>query len=159
MRGITAVRANSEYQAISAQLDKLLDDIPQHSPHLLLPEANVLHYLKAIRYARTESRGRFVSRTYDNARSSTVRRGCIECWHLWRDRHRFISLRNVWQNLGADEQRMFWLAAADFKEEGDHALRQLRTSTLQSWLLGVESGKADGFPSIYMRWCEDAKQA
>jgi hypothetical protein len=54
---------------------------------------------------------------------------------------------------------MFWLAAADFGEEGDYALRQLRTSTLQSWLLGVESGKADGFPSIYMKWCEDAKQA
>jgi hypothetical protein len=82
MRGITSVRADQQFETIFDDLDRLLDNVPRHSLHLLLPEANVLHYLKAIRFRRTESRGRFVSCTYDTTRSTTVRRGCIECWHF-----------------------------------------------------------------------------
>jgi hypothetical protein len=157
MRGIAAVRADEQYQAVFGDVDRLLDNVPRHSPHLLLPEANLLHYLRAIRFARTDSRGRFVSQTYDNTPSTTVKRGCVECWRLWHDRPHFIALRNRWQGLGAEEQRMLWLAASEFSEEGVHARKQLRTSALQSWRLGLENEKLDVFPLCYMRWCENAQ--
>lgn len=49
MRGIASVRADKTYSEIFDPLDQLLDAVPEHSPHLLLPEANCLHFLKTIR--------------------------------------------------------------------------------------------------------------
>src|SRR6516162_1397838 len=60
MRGIYSIRAGDEFQAVHQQIDDLLDRIPGAARHLLTPEANTLHYLRAIRFARTEVRGPLV---------------------------------------------------------------------------------------------------
>ena len=57
MRGVYSVRANEEFEAVFEQIDGLLDGVPSSASHLLMPEANILHFLRAIRFRRTETRG------------------------------------------------------------------------------------------------------
>ena len=154
LRGVYAVRANEEFEAVFEQIDDLLDRIPPATPHLLMPEANTLHFLRAIRFRRTEARGRFVRQTYDQSSSSSVKRACIDCWKHWRDRASFMRLRNQWQNLSPDEQRMFWLAAGDFGDDGTHARNQLRATLEGSWRLGFEANNADTFAGCYQNWIQ-----
>lgn len=154
MRGIARVRADNANEAIFYSLDDTLDEVPKHSRNLLIPEANCLHYLKTIRFRRTEKRAQYVSETYDRANSETVRRACIECWRHWGDRSRFNQLRNQWQNLGAEAQRMVWLAAGDFGDEGQHARRQLRAQVGQDWRLGIERAGMKSFQQLYVDWCD-----
>lgn len=152
MRGIYAVRSRPDFEAIFPTLDELLDKIPGAAPHLLIPEANLLHFLRAIRFVRTEVRGGFVRQTYDNTSSSTVKRACIDCWRYWRDRPSFIRLRGQWSNLGPNEQRMLWLAAKSFNDDGKKAQDQLRATLAQSWSLGFESS----FAACYEGWAKNA---
>lgn len=152
MRGVYAVRSNSEFETIFPVLDTLLDRVPGTASHLLVPEANLLHFLRAIRFVRTEARGVFVRQTYDTTSSTAVKRACIDCWRHWRDRTSFIRLRNQWSNLGPSEQRMLWLAAAEFGDEGSKTRDQLRGSLSQSWELGIETGQSLSFASCYESW-------
>ena len=156
MRGVYAVRSNDLFAPIFVALDALLDRIPSASAHMLVPEANMLHFLRAIRFTRTDSRGAFVRRTYDTARSASVRRACIDCWRHWADRSSFTRLRNQWPNLGADEQRMLWVAAGVFGDEGMKTRDQLRGSLKQAWQLGIEAGAPDSFATCYEDWARNA---
>lgn len=152
MRGVYAIRSNDEFEAIFEAIDDLLDKLPSGAAHLLVPEANLLHFLRALRFARTDSRGAFVRRTYDTATSFSVRRACIDCWKHWADRAAFTRLRNQWPNLGADEQRMLWLAAGVFGDEGRKTRDQLRGSLSQAWQLGIEAGGQGSFAASYEGW-------
>lgn len=156
MRGVYAVRANGEFASIFDAIDNLLDRVPGSAAHLLVPEANMLHYLRAIRFVRTHIRGAFVRQTYDETKSASVRRACIDCWRHWPDRSNFTRLRNNWQNLGADEQRMLWLAAAAFGDEGERSRRQLRGSLSQAWRLGTEAYTQGEFAALYDDWVRHA---
>lgn len=156
MRGVYAVRSNDEFAAIFAQIDSLLDRIPASSGHLLVPEANMLHFLRAIRFARTDLRGAFVRQTYDATTSASVRRACIDCWRHWADRSNFTRLRNQWQNLGSGEQRMLWLAAGAFGDEGLKTRDQLRGSLAQAWQLGIEADAVGSFAACYEDWVKHA---
>ncbi|MCJ2126292.1 RNA-directed DNA polymerase [Methylobacterium sp. J-077] len=156
MRGVYAVRSGSEFETIFPILDNLLDQIPAKAAHLLVPEANILHYLRAIRFTRTEIRGAFVRQTYDRTSSPAVRRACIDCWRYWKDRANFTRLRNQWFNLTPDEQRMLWLAAEAFGDEGSKMRTQLRGSLIESWRLGIESDKKLSFASCYEEWAHNA---
>lgn len=156
MRGVYAVRANQEFASVFDAVDDLLDKIPTGAGHLLVPEANMLHYLRAIRFKRTDGRGAFVRRTYDDSNSASVRRACIDCWRNWPDRASFTRLRNQWQNLSADEQRMLWLAASAFGDEGQKSRNQLRGTLGQSWRLGIESITQGDFASAYESWVKNA---
>lgn len=155
MRGIAAVRAEEENAQIFDDLDAMLDDVPRHSHHLLLPEANCLHFIKTIRFRRTHKRAQYILGVYNGTTSETVKRACVECWRLWSDRHGFMRLRNQWQKLGAQEQRMLWLAAGEFGEEGRHARNQLRASLPQAWQLGIERPKKPCFAELYRDWAEN----
>lgn len=155
MRGIAAVRAEDENAVIFDDPDAMLDEVPSHSPHLLLPEANCLHYLKTIRFRRSDKRAQYVLEVYNHTPAETVKRACIECWRLWADRPSFIRLRNQWQNLGAQEQRMLWLAAGEFGEEGKHARNQVRMSLPQVWKLGIEHAEKPTFEVLYSSWAEN----
>jgi hypothetical protein len=156
MRGVFAVRSRPEFETIFPALDDMLDRIPEGTSHLLVPEANLLHFLRAIRFVRTESRGGFVRRTYDSTSSWAVKRACIDCWRYWRDRPSFIRLRNQWTSLGPNEQRMVWLAAGAFNDEGAKARDQLRASLMQSWNLGFETEKSLSFAACYENWAKNA---
>lgn len=155
VRGITSVRADNANSESFDRLDQLLDAVPEHSPHLLLPETNCLHYLKAIRFQRTQSRAEYVNAVYTSTKSVTVKRACIECWRYWKDRPNFTSMRNNWNNLGPEEQRMLWLAAAEFGEEGGHFRKQVRKSLANTWRLGIEQNGKPTFESIYSKWASD----
>jgi Reverse transcriptase (RNA-dependent DNA polymerase) len=156
MRGVYAVRSRPDFEMIFPTIDAMLDRIPGAAPHLLVPEANLLHFLRAIRFVRTETRGSFVRQTYDSTSSSAVRRACIDCWRYWRDRPNFTRLRNQWANLGPNEQRMVWLAAGAFNDEGAKARDQLRASLAQSWSLGFETEKSLSFAASYENWAKNA---
>ena len=158
MRGIYSVRSNDEFEAVFAGIDAHLDIITVEAAHLLKPEANMLHFLRAIRFARTEVRGEFVRRVYGQTSSQSVKRACIDCWRHWGDRSAFTRLRNNWQNLGADEQRMLWLAADKFGDEGNHFRKQIRVSLSQIWRLGFENNNAASFASCYEDWVKDGVQ-
>ncbi len=155
MRGVYSVRANSDFAVVFQQIDDLLDQVPQSAPHLLMPEANNLHYLRAIRFARTDARGAYVRRVFDTSSSPAVKRACIDCWRQWPDRASFNRLRNQWQNLSPDEQRMFWIAAGDFGDEGEKTRNQLRRSLGQAWRLGFEPNNGPTFAGCFAEWSEN----
>lgn len=157
MRGVFSVRANEEFAAVFGQIDILLDDVPVLASHLLIPEANLLHYLRAIRFKKTPRRATLVRQIYDNQKSQSVKRACIECWGHWEDRANFMTLRNDWQNLGADEQRAFWLISKKFGDEGQHARQQLRRSLDQAWRIGFETGTGSSFTSCYLEWMQNVQ--
>jgi hypothetical protein len=155
MRGVYSVRANDEFEVVYNQIDGLLDKVPEAASHLLRPEANTLHYLRAIRFRRTDVRGRLIWRIYAETSSQAVKRACIDCWQHWGDHASFIRLRNKWQNLGPDEQRMVWLAAARFGDDGAHARNQLRRTLGQVWRLGFEANSDITFASCYEDWARN----
>lgn len=154
MRGIAAVRSDEEFVEIEDGLDKLLDEVPERSGHLLLAEASCLHYLRAVRFKRTEARGRFVLSVYNTTESQTVKRACIDCWRHWRDRSSFTRVRNRWGKISAEEQRMLWLAGGVFGDDGINFRAQEKRSTAGSWALGVEASGAGDFAEIYRAWSE-----
>ena len=156
MRGVFALRSNSEFQSIFVEIDTLLDRLPAEASHLLVPEANMLHFLRVVRFVRTDNRGAFVRQTYDTTASAAVRRACIDCWRSWGDRANFTRLRNQWPNLGGSEQRMLWLAAGSFGDEGEKARTQLRGSLAQAWQLGIEDGAPRTFAACYEDWVKHA---
>lgn len=156
MRGVYAVRSNDQFSSIFGAIDTLLDRIPASGGHLLVPEANMLHFLRAIRFVRTDFRGAFVRQTYDATASASVRRACIDCWRHWADRSNFTRLRNQWPNLGGGEQRMLWLAAGAFGDEGIKTRDQLRGSLAQAWRLGIETDASDSFAACYEDWVKHA---
>lgn len=152
MRGVAQLRSDEAFTAIFPALDHLLDAIPNHSPHLLIAEASRLHYLRTIRLKRTELRAQYVYAVYSATESQTVRRSCIDCWATWRDRPSFTRERNKWNALQPDEQRMLWLAAASFDDEGHKFRAQVRQSLAQAWQLGIERENRPTFASLYMAW-------
>jgi len=155
MRGVYSIRVDANFAAFYDEIDTLLDRLPQEASHLLTPEANLLHYLRALRFRKTGTRGRFVRDVYGASASQSVRRACIDCWRHWGERASFQRLRNQWQNLSADEQRMLWLGAPDFGEEGLYARKQLVKTLPQVWSLGIESIPGRTFASIYEEWVDD----
>lgn len=152
MRGVAQVRADSTFQVIIPRLDELLDAIPAHSSHLLTAEASCLHYLRTIRFQRTETRARFVFDVYTTTKSQTLKRACIECWRLWKDRPSFTRERNAWNSLEPEVQRMLWLAGAEFGDEGEKFRKQVEPSLRQAWSLGIDRAGRPTFSGIYSSW-------
>jgi hypothetical protein len=155
MRGVSAVCADNRFASIFDGLDRLLDSVPIHSVHLLSAEASCLHYLRTIRFRRTQARSAFVFDIYLKTASQTVRRACIDCWRLWRDRPSFIRERNRWESLKPEEQRMLWSAAAEFGDEGQKFKSQVRQSLTNAWRLGIERNNTSSFTSLYSNWSAD----
>ena len=155
MRGIANLRATEDYADISEMLDQLLDFIPDHSTHLLQAEANLLHYLRTLRFTPTARRMAFVQRTYNAARSDTVKRACIDCWRHWRDRAAFTSVRGRWNELSPECHRLVWLSASFFGDQGDGFKRQVGPNLDNAWRLGIERQNVASYASIYREWCDD----
>jgi hypothetical protein len=158
MRGIASLRSNEQFVDIFDHIDVLLDNVPTHSSHLLQAEANLVHYLRTLRFARTDARAVFVRRIYEETRSETVRRGCIDCWRKWPDRPSFTMLRNRWNQLSPETQRLVWLASYSMGDEGAGLRRQFQNNTEVSWALGIERQNVKRFSSIYRSWCDRVQQ-
>lgn len=155
MRGVYSVRANDEFKEVFDQVDDLLDQLPISTPHLLTPEANILHYLRAIRFCKTEVRAIYVKRVFASSRSSAVRRACIDCWHHWSDRTNFNRLRNMWETLRPEEQKMLWVAAGSMGDEGEKARKQLNRTLEEAWKLGFEVQSRPTFATVFKDWTEN----
>lgn len=157
MRGIANLRTSEEFNGIFTELDQLLDIIPEHSAHLLQAEASLLHYLRTLRFACTPQRSAFLQKIYDKTQSDTVRRACIDCWRQWKDRDSFTYVQNRWGALSAECQRMIWLAAYSFGDQGEGFMRQRVLNLEGAWRLGIERQGVASFTSIYRKWCDEFK--
>jgi hypothetical protein len=155
MRGVSAVCADDRFASIFDGVDHLLDSVPAHSAHLLSAEASCLHYLRTIRFRRTQDRATFVFAVYSTTASQTVRRACLDCWRLWRDRASFTRERNRWDALKPEEQRMLWSTAAKFGDEGQKFRSQVKQSLTNAWRLGIERNNMPSFASLYSSWSTD----
>ena len=152
MRGVAQLRGASDHKGIHGDIDRLLDRLPTQSPHLLTIDTNVLHYLRAVRFRGTAERAQFALRIFASSQSPTVRRACIDCWRRWRDRDRFVSLRNDWATLSPSEQRMLWLAAPDFGDDGVNFQKQVGRTLDGLWRIGVQRKAPDAFAKLYVDW-------
>lgn len=152
MRGVAAVCTDEEFKSIHKELDDLLDAIPDHSPHLLSAEVSCLHYLRTIRFRRTQVRAAYVLKLHSISSSETVRRACLDCWRIWRDRTSFIRERNKWNALKVEEQRMLWYAASEFGDEGQKFRDQVRKSLAVAWKLGFERANQRTFAFAFRDW-------
>lgn len=156
IRGVNSLRSEGKYQSIYSSIDKLVDDVIRTSEHLLLPDANCLHFLRLLRHSKTSIRSRYVYNTvFDKTSSSTIKRACIDCLRSWKDRPSFIQIRNMWPNLNPEVQRMFWLASYQFGDEGEHFRNQVKSSIGHLWKLGVEKQGDSSFESLYRIWVEN----
>ena len=155
MRGVISLRNSNDFVTIHSALDDCLDEVLNHSKHLLLPETNCLHFLRAIRFRRTDARSLFVaSKIFSRTKHETLKRACIDCWRHWKDRPSFISARNTWSTHGVEVQRMLWLASYQFGDDGLHFRNQVSQTIENTWLLGVETKSAVSFGSLYKTWAE-----
>lgn len=175
MRGITNLRGDDRFIAIHGTLDKLIDQVPIHSAHLLKADTSLLHYLRCLRLQRTPTRARFVSELFEKTQLDAVRRACIDCWRGWKDAVEFNHLRNRWQQLSPECQRLYWLTSFSFGDEGDKARQQAKRAIAQYWKLGVElpfdeqrdkaklatlpRGAEPRFAAVFTRWAKDANDA
>lgn len=175
MRGIANLRADVRFVTIHNSIDSLLDAVPEHSAHLLIVDTSLLHYLRCLRFRSTAQRVRYIRNLYDTTQHDTVRRACLDCWRNWGDRAAFNQLRNRWQQMTAEGQRLFWLATYKFGDEGEAARRQFRHAISQAWALGVEvpldekkdkeklkkhpRGAEPRFAAVYEAWASEVKSA
>ena len=156
MRGVYGVRSNIEFELVFDEIDARLDAISETVPHLLMPEVNTLHYLRILRFKKTEKRAQYVRHLFDGTASLTVKRACVECWQYWTDMPNFTRLRNQWATLSPEVQRMLWLAANRFDDDGARAQQQLRRNALQNWALGMEQDSDSSFADLFIEWARSA---
>lgn len=175
MRGIGSLLGDSRFGEIHEQIDALIDAVPVHSGHLLKVDTSLLHYLRCLRFRSTPDRSRFVYQLFTTTQLDTVRRACIDCWRNWSDSERFNYLRNRWTAMTPECQRLFWLAAFKFGDQGNSARLQSRHAARQQWALGVEvqldeerdkqrlqrhpRGNEPRFAAVYMDWAEATHDA
>ena len=175
MRGIATLRGDTRFASIHATLDSLLDAVPNHSEHLLKADTSLLHYLRSLRFQSTPSRVLFVRQLFDESQLDIVRRACIECWRGWGDAVSFNYLRNRWQQMSPECQRLYWFASLEFGDEGEKARLQAKRAASQSWALGVElpfdevkdksklsklpRGAEPRFASVFMQWAQGISDA
>lgn len=175
MRGIANLRREERFISIHDGIDRLLDDVPRHSAHLLRLDTNMLHYLRTIRFRRTTTREMFIAQLFERTRLETVRRACIACWRIWADQTAFNQLRNRWPELRSESQRAYWFASFAFGGEGDKARTLVRREALEMWRLGVEAQGVENLPAelrkthprgqepifsqFFIDWAKDANSA
>jgi hypothetical protein len=152
MRGIAFIRGDDGHREIHEELDRHLDAVPVHSSHLAYVDTNALHFLRAIRFRKTSARAAFVLSLYSKKGPITVRRACIDCWRAWRDRDRFLSLRNEWEALSEEEQRMLWLAAPVFGDDGLMFQKQVERAALKTWGTGIGGRAGSDFTKLFINW-------
>ncbi|MEO5328185.1 MAG: RNA-directed DNA polymerase [Magnetococcus sp. THC-1_WYH] len=175
MRGIAGLRRDERFSSIHDSLDDLLDAIPSHSEHLLKADTSLLHYLRCLRFTSTQARAQFIAKTFRETQLDTVRRACINCWRGWRTLRDFDYLRNCWQKLTPDCQRLYWLMSFAFPDAGEKARSQAKRTVINSWALGVElpfdevkdkaklrtppRGNEPRFANIFIEWAKEVENA
>ncbi|MFL9691727.1 RNA-directed DNA polymerase [Aeromonas veronii] len=157
IRGVNSIRANNNFEPVHETIDVLIDQVIKNASHLLLPETNLLHFLRLLKTKKNPIRAHFVySQVFEKTNSETLKRACIDCLRSWQDRSAFIQMRNKWNSFHPEVQRMFWLASFSFGEEGGHFRKQVQKSLQHSWSLNIDVKEKPTFQSIYIKWTEHA---
>lgn len=151
MRGISKLRADEKFSQIHNSIDICLDRVIQSCEHLLLPEANCLHFMRAIRFKTTPIRSQFVMSVFDNSKFETVKRASVDCWRHWRSRSSFMAASNCYDASHEELQRMIWLASYQFGDEGKHFRGRAKKKIDYSWSLGFETD-GEKFANLYKNW-------
>lgn len=175
MRGIANLRGDARFAAIHDAVDRLLDAVPSHSSHLLKADTSLLHYLRCLRLKKTPARDFFVRELFDKVQVDAVKRACLDCWRGWSDAVAFNHLRNRWQQLSPECQRLYWLSSHRFGDEGHVARQQAKRAVAQYWQLGVEvdldeerdraklakhpRGAEPRFANVFQNWAKGAGDA
>lgn len=170
MRGISHLRSDEAFNEIHSSIDSLLDAVPKHSGHLLEVDTNRLHYLRCLRFCKTPLRSRYIQILFEQTRSNVLQRTCIECWRSWKDSVAFNRLRNRWDQITPDTQRLLWLATYSFGDEGLAARRQFHPALPLAWSLGLEAQDVNGqahhprraeprFCDLYSNWAAEMQDA
>lgn len=155
MRGIYSLRNDSAFSSIHDELDRMVDNVLSHSSHLLVPETNILFFLRVLKCNYSESRAAFVfQEVYRQSNSAIVRRACIECWRQWQSRERFMASVNEMPQLSTYEQQMVWLMSFQFPDEGSHFRKHIKRSMKRSWELGFEDEVPSSYASLFMEWTQ-----
>ncbi|SDH89319.1 Reverse transcriptase (RNA-dependent DNA polymerase) [Vibrio xiamenensis] len=152
MRGIAKIRADERFTTIHSTIDFSLDDVIQKCEHLLLPEANCLHFMRAIRFKETPKRSIFVQDRFNSSEFVTIKRASVDCWRHWKSRSRFLSASNSYDTSHEELQRMFWLASYQFGDEGNHFRGRVKKKIEHAWALGFESEESKTFSELYKGW-------
>ncbi|OOE37731.1 reverse transcriptase [Salinivibrio kushneri] len=152
MRGISKIRADNEFSQIHSTIDNSLDGVIQSCEHLLLPEANCLHFMRAIRFEVTPARSQFVRGIFNNSELETVKRACVDCWRHWGSRSQFLAESNRYDVSHGELQRMLWLASYQFGDEGKHFRGRVKKKIENTWALGFEIEDSKSFAGLYKEW-------
>lgn len=152
MRGISKIRAESEFSQIHSSIDSSLDGVIQSCEHLLLPEANCLHFMRAIRFKATPARSQFVMGIFNSSEFETVKRASVDCWRHWKSRSQFLAASNRYDVSHGELQRMFWLASYQFGDEGKHFRGRVKKKIENTWALGFEIEGSKAFAELYKDW-------
>lgn len=152
MKSISKVRANESFRSIHNSIDAYLDRVIRECAHLLLPEANMLHFMRAIRFSKTPDRARLVSGTYSDSEKVTIKRACVDCWRSWNDRPSFLTATTVYDSCSSELQRMLWLGAFKFGDEGKHFRNRVKRKTYAAWAIGHENESSAVFSEIFKEW-------
>lgn len=156
MRGIYSLRNDSTFSSIHEELDRLIDNVLLHSSHLLVPQTNILFFLRVLKLRYSEPRAAFVyQEVYRQTQSATVKRACIECWRAWESRERFMAAINEIPQLSVYEQQMVWLMSFKFPDEGSHFRNQMRRSMMRAWELGIEDVLPTSFGDLFTDWAQN----
>jgi hypothetical protein len=155
MRGIAKIRNDEKFNSIHATIDTCLDSVISECEHLLLPEANSLHFMRAIRFKSTERRAMFINNLFKNSEFNTVKRACIDCWRHWKDRPSFLSAINNFDTSHPEMQRMLWLTSMNFDDEGTHFRLRVQKKIDSSWELGIETQASKKFSTLYKKWVNE----
>ncbi len=155
IRGIIELRADNEFSEIHMDLDQLIDSIISHSKHLLIPESNCLHFLRALRFKQTDSRSRYIfGEVFKTSNSDTLKKSCIDCMRHWKDRATFNVMINQWNGMSPEIQRILWLSSYKFGDEGKHFRNKRKPTLANSWNLGIEDVTENSFAEYYCKWTE-----
>lgn len=170
MRIVNEILSNDQFIEIHADINNLLDSLIVKTPHLLLPDTNMLYFLRALRQYKNTTRAIFVQNTYDTRKLKTIKRACIDCWRNWSDRPQFDQLKPNINQLYEVEERMFWLFTYKMGDSGKHFRdRSSYKPTLKNnWHITIDalepketdskSEKKDSdfknFGDLYMKWAE-----
>mgnify|MGYP000574537472 CR=1 FL=1 len=152
MRGISKVRSDENFHSIFDDIDQCLDKVISESDHLLLPEANLLHFLRAIRFKKTDVRARFLNKCFRQSELVIVKKSCIDCWRQWKDRPSFRTAANDFNTCHPEMQKMLWISSYAFRDEGEHLRYSSDTKIESSWKLGIETKSSKSFSALYKGW-------
>ena len=85
MRGIANLRADPRFVSIHERIDSVLDEVPNHSSHLLKIDTSLLHYMRCLRFRSAPQRALYVRGLYDLPTRCRATR-MLDCWRNWGDR-------------------------------------------------------------------------